>query len=97
MAAGAGMRLTLLGFNLVALTSLVVPALLMFRSAGSAIGPYSEAYMAAFVLGAVCLLFAMTRLSGKKIDAAGALPLLALGSALVGIPLVMLVNISLNR
>ncbi len=91
------MRLSLVGFNLVALASLVVPALLIFRSAGPAMGPWGEAYLAAFVLGAVCLLFAMARLSGKRIDPAGALPLLGLGLALTGVPIAMLVSISLNH
>jgi hypothetical protein len=91
------MRLSLLGFNLVAVAALVTPALLIFDAAGPAMGPWGQAYLAAFVIGAVLLLAAMARLSGKRADPAGAAPLLVMGLALIAVPVAMLVTVSLNR
>jgi len=58
------MRLTLFGFNVLALTMLVAPAYLIFSSMpGSGMSP--TAFVAVFGLGSLACLAAMARLSRK--------------------------------
>jgi hypothetical protein len=91
------MRLSLLGFNLLAFGALVVPALLLFDSASAEVGPWAKALLAAFVAGAACLVAAMARLSGKRVDAPGGMGLLFVGAGLLAGPIVVLVSVSLSR
>ena len=85
------MRLSLVGFNAVALGALVVPALLIY---GSTSGTGSDqvwrlAYLGSLALGVLFLLGAMAKLTSRKADAGGAITFMLLGLALVAVPLVL--------
>lgn len=85
------MRLSLVGFNAVALGALVVPALLIY---GSTSGSGSDqvwrmAYLGSLGLGVMFLLGAMAKLTAKKSDAGSAITLMLLGLGLVAVPLVL--------
>ncbi len=90
------MRLSLLSLNILALGALVVPAYLIFSATQSSLGPWAEACLGAFVLGALCLFGAMAGLSGKKTNTGAAIPLIALGGALVALPLFLVVGAALS-
>ncbi len=87
------MRLTLLGFNVIALGALTAPAFLIFQSVSKA-GAMSDqvrfAYLAALAVGAVCLFAAMSRLSAKRAEPAQAISLMLLGGSLFAAPLVIM-------
>ena len=89
------MRLSLLSLNLLALVALVIPAYLIFSATSASMGPWAEACLGAFVLGALCLFGAMAGLSGKRTNARAAIPLIALGATLVALPLMFLVSAAL--
>lgn len=90
------MRLSLFSLNILALGALVVPAFLIFNATSSTLGPWAEACLGAFVVGALCLFAAMAGLSGKKTNANAAIPLIALGGALVALPLFLVVGAALS-
>jgi hypothetical protein len=91
------MRFSLLGLNALALAALIVPAFLIYNATASSMGPWAGVCLGAFGLGALSLFGAMTRLSGKRTNARGAIPLIALGAALVSVPLVMVLGMALHR
>jgi hypothetical protein len=87
------MRLSLMGFNAVAMGALVVPALLIYGSMSSSSGSdqlLRMAYLVSLGLGVLFLLGAMAKLTSRKAgDAGAAITLMLLGLGLVAVPLVL--------
>jgi hypothetical protein len=91
------MRLSLLSLNLLALGALIAPAYLIFDATSSSLGPWAEACMGAFALGALCILGAMAGLSGRKTNATAAVPLIAVGGILIAVPLMLVLGAVMHR
>jgi hypothetical protein len=86
------MRLSMVGFNMVALGALVVPALLIYGSVqpgGGTDATWRLAYLGSLGLGVLFLLGAMAKLTGRKTDARAAVTLMLLGLGLVAVPLLL--------
>ena len=79
---GRSMRLTLFGFNALALAMLVAPAFLIFNSMHGA-GASLPAFVAVFGFGSIATLTAMGMLSRKGIDPTRGILLLSLGLVLL--------------
>ena len=91
------MRLSLLGLNAVAISVLIVPAYLIYDATSATLRPWNEICLGAFALGALCIVGAMAGLSGRRVNTATAVPLIALGTCLIAAPLVLLVGAVMNR
>lgn len=91
------MRIPLFELNLAALVTLVVPGLLFLDSLAPALGSLASIYLAAIVLGALCLVAVLILLGRKRTDPSQALGLMLLGVALVGAPVAMMFLATLRR
>lgn len=91
------MRLSLLWLNVAALGALIVPAYLIYDATSASLRPWNEICLGAFALGALCIMGAMAGLSGKRANAATAIPLIALGAGLIAAPLALVVGTVMNR
>ncbi|HWE45469.1 MAG TPA: hypothetical protein VG407_05525 [Caulobacteraceae bacterium] len=91
------MRLSLLGLNVVALGVLIVPAYLIYDATSASLRPWNEICLGAFALGALCIVGAMAGLGGSRVNAARAIPLIALGACLLAVPLTLVVGAVMTR
>lgn len=89
------MRVSLFGFNVLALGVLAAPSLLICQSALSAVpaGAVERlVYPASLCAGMACLLLAMMRLTGRRYDPPSAVPLMLIGAVLFAGPLTLLLT-----
>ncbi len=91
------MRVPLLGLNVLALVTLVVPALLLLDVVAPSLGGLAAVYLGAIVLGALCLLAVTILLGRNRTDPANALGLSIVGIALVAAPTAMIYLASLRH